>query len=306
MSFSVLLSKMLIFIVLMVIGYVCARTGYIGKAFVSDASKLTINVFLVASILNSVFASEMQLDMGALLKIIGVMTLMYAVSALISFAVAKLAKLSPDREPALEIVTSIGNNMFIGLPVAQQVYGALSVFYISMSSLPGNLLIYTYYVYRLARGSGNSKFSIKDVLTPPLIATIVSIVIFAADIPIPPAVSNVISSAAAATMPVSMIVVGATLAEINFVDAFKDKDVYISAVFRLIIIPAAVYLVLSFIPMDPLLLKTTVLIAACSGAVVCAVLSLQYGRDYVFASKTILVTTVFSMVTIPLWIYFLG
>jgi malate permease and related proteins len=306
MSFSVLLGKMLIFVVLMMIGYACARTGYIGKAFVSDASKLAVNVFLVASILNSVFASEMQLDLAELVKIIGVMTLLYAVSALISFAVAKLGKFSPDREPVFEIVTSTGNNMFMGLPVAQQVYGSLGAFYISMSSLPGNLLIYSYYVYRLAKGSGNNKFSIKDVFTPPLVATIISIVIFVADIPIPSAVNNVISSTAAATMPVSMIVVGASLADINFLDAFKDKDVYISAVFRLFIIPAAVYLVLSFIPMDPTLLKSTVLIAACPTAIVCAVLSLQYGREYVFASKTILVTTIFSMVTIPLWIYFLG
>ena len=306
MSFSVLLGKMLIFVVLMMIGYACARTGYIGKAFVSDASKLTVNVFLVASILNSVFASEMQLDLAELVKIIGVMTLMYAVSALISFAVVKLGKFSPDREPVFEIVTSTGNNMFMGLPVAQQVYGSLGVFYISMSSLPGNLLIYSYYVYRLAKGSGNNKFSIKDIFSPPLVATIISIVIFVADIPMPSAVSNVISSTAAATMPVSMIVVGASLADINFADAFKDKDVYFSAVFRLFIIPAAVYLVLSFIPMDPTLMKSTVLIAACPTAIVCAVLSLQYGREYVFASKTILVTTIFSMVTIPLWIYFLG
>ena len=82
MSFSVLLGKMLIFVVLMVIGYLCVHTGYISKAFVADASKLTINVFLVASILNSVFDSGMQLGLGGLAKIIGIMSLMYALSLL--------------------------------------------------------------------------------------------------------------------------------------------------------------------------------------------------------------------------------
>lgn len=306
MSFSVLLGKMLIFVVLMVIGYLCVHTGYISKAFVADASKLTINVFLVASILNSVFDSEMQLGLGGLAKIIGIMSLMYAVSCLIAFAAAKLAKLPPDREPVFEMLTAIGNNMFIALPVVQQVYGAEGVFYVSMSSLPVNLLLYTYYVYRLTQGRGNTAFKLKDVFSAPLAATVASLVIFACRIPVPHVIRNVISSMSAATMPLSMLVVGASLGSIRFADAFRDKYAYVSGVLRIAVIPAAVYLVLKMIPMEPMLLKAAVIIAASPGAIVCTVLSVQYGRDYVFSSKAILLTTAVSMLTIPMWVYFLG
>lgn len=306
MSFSVLLGKMLIFVVLMVIGYLCVRTGYVSKAFVKDASKLTINVFLVASIINSVFASEMSLGIGEIAKIIGIMSLVYVVGAVIAFAAAKLAKLPPDREPVFEAVTAIGNNMFIALPVVQQVYGAQGVFYVSMSSLPVNLILYTYYVYRLTQGRENTGLNIKDVFSAPLVATIVSLVIFASGIGVPQIIKDVISAMSAATMPLSMLVVGASLGGISFADTFKDKDTYLSGVLRLAVIPLASYFVLKMIPMDYLLLKTAVIIAASPGAIVCTVLSVQYGRDYVFSSKAILLTTILSMITIPVWVYYLG
>lgn len=306
MSFSVLLGKMLIFVVLMVIGYLCVRTGYVSKAFVKDASKLTINVFLVASIINSVFASEMSLGIGEIAKIIGIMSLMYIVGAVIAFAAAKLAKLPPDREPVFEAVTAIGNNMFIALPVVQQVYGAQGVFYVSMSSLPVNLILYTYYVYRLTQGRENTGLNIKDVFSAPLVATIVSLVIFASGIGVPQIIKDVISAMSAATMPLSMLVVGASLGGISFADTFKDKHAYLSGALRLAVIPLASYLVLKMIPMDYMLLKTAVIIAASPGAIVCTVLSVQYGRDYVFSSKAILLTTILSMITIPVWVYYLG
>ena len=75
MNFTVLIGKMCIFVVLMVIGYLCARTGYISKSFITDASKLTLNVFMVATIINSVVASDMEMSMGELGASVGIMSL---------------------------------------------------------------------------------------------------------------------------------------------------------------------------------------------------------------------------------------
>ena len=306
MSFSVLLGKMLIFVVLMVIGYLCAYTGYISKAFVADASKITLNVFLVASILNSVFASGMELSFGEIAKIIGVMCLALAVCYALAFAAAKLTKLPEGRKPVYEILVANGNSMFIALPVAQQVYGTLGVFYVSMSCLPINAMLYSYCVYKLTRGQDGVKLDLRKVFSAPLVATIVSLVIFIAHIPVPEIIKNVISTTASATMPLSMLVVGASLGSISFAEAFKDKDVYLTGLLRLVAVPVIVYLVLKLIPMDAVLLNSAVLIAASPCAIVCTVLSVQYGRDYVFASKSVLLTTVLSMLTIPVWVYFMG
>ena len=63
MQFSVLIGKMVIFSVLMLIGYVFARRGMVERSFARGLSMLTLNVFLPATILNSVFV--VNLEMGA-------------------------------------------------------------------------------------------------------------------------------------------------------------------------------------------------------------------------------------------------
>ena len=306
MSFSVLLGKMLIFVVLMVIGYLCAHTGYLSNAFVADASKLTLNFFLVATIINSVFSSGMESSFGEIAKVIGVMCLMLAISYIIAFTSMKLTKLPENRKPVYEMLVSNGNSLFIALPVAQQVYGSLSVFYISMASLPIYIMLYGYCVYKLAKGQGGAKFELKRIFTPPLIASFVSLAIFIAGIPVPEIIKNVIGTMANATMPLSMLVVGASLGGISFAETFKDKDVYLTGLMRLVVVPTVVYLILKLIPMDSLLLKSAVLISASSCAIMSTAMSVQYGRDYVFASKTILFTTTLCMLTIPVWVYFMG
>lgn len=306
MSFSVLLGKMLIFVVMMAIGYLCAHKGFVSKSFVGDASKLTLNFFLVASILNSVFSSGLEFSFGEIAKSIGVMCLMVAICYTIAFIAVKLTKMPENRKPVYEMLVANGNSMFIALPVAQQVYGSLGVFYISMSNLPINTMLYGYCVYKLAKGKFGAKFEPKKIFTPPLIAALVSLVIFIAGIPVPETIKNVISTMANATMPISMLVVGASLGDISFAETFRDKDVYLTGLLRLVVIPIIVYLILRLIPMDPMLLKSAVLISASSCAIVSTALSVRYSRDYVFASKTILFTTTVCMLTIPVWVYFMG
>jgi len=306
MSFSVLLGKMLIFVVLMVIGYLCVRTGYISKAFVADASKITLNVFLVASIINSVISSDMKYSFAEIAKITGIMSLALIICYVLAFIAAKLTKLTEDRKSVYEILVANGNSMFIALPVAQQVYGILGVFYVSMSCLPINVMFYSYCVYRLSKGQDGVKLDLKKFFSTPLVATVVSLVIFLLKIPVPGIIKNVISTMSSATMPLSMLVVGASLGGISFSETFKDKDVYLTGILRLFIVPVIVYFILTLIPMDPVLLKSAVLISASPCAIVCTVLAIQYHRDYVFASKSILLTTTISMLTIPLWVYFLG
>lgn len=306
MSFSVLLGKMVIFVVLMAIGYLCARTEYISKAFVADASKITLNVFLAASILNSVLSSEMEFGFGEIAKIIGIQTLSLLLCYLFAYISARIAKLPDNRSSVFEVLVANGNSMFIALPVAQQVYGAMGVFYISMSCLPINVMLYTYCIYRLTKGQDGVKFNLKKVFSVPLVSTLVSLAIFLSGIPMPDMIKSVIGTMSSATMPLSMLVVGASLGGVSFAETFRDKDVYLIGILRLVIVPLIVCFILKLIPMDLVLMKSAMMIAVSPCAMVCTVLAIQYNRDYVFASKSILLTTALSMITIPVWVYLLG
>ena len=104
----------------------------------------------------------------------------------------------------------------------------------------------------------------------------------------------------AATMPLSMIVIGSSLGSVSLLDAFKKGKLYLMCVLRLLLCPLLVWLLAGLITDDLMLRVTATIIAAAPSGVVVSVLAIQYDRDAVFTSEGVLLSTVFSMLTIPL------
>ena len=125
-------------------------------------------------------------------------------------------------------------------------------------------------------------------------------------IPVPGAVRSLISAMSGATMPLSMLVIGASLGTVSLLDAFKKGRLYLVSAVRLLLIPLLTWALLRCFVSDQELLMTMVIIAACPSAILITVLSIQYDRDAVFAAEGTLQNTALSLVTIPLLIWMLG
>lgn len=306
MDFSGLLIKMLIFVVLMMTGYIVAKKGIAGPEFTKTASKLVINFFMAATIINSVLKiSPDMVEMN-----FGIIFVVLTISMAAGFGLAALAGLCIPMVKkgggVVQLLMGAPNTMFIALPVLDQIFGPVAVFYCSLSAIPFNVILYTYGVWLLKRGSEENKVHLKEVLTVPLISTIVAALIFFIQPPIPRVVSELCGSISGATMPMSMIVIGSSLGSVNLLDTFKNGKLYFISFFKLVFIPAVVWLICSFITTDSVLLISAVILAASPAAVMISILAIQYTGDGVFASEGILHGTVLSMIIIPLWVYLLS
>lgn len=300
MEVSALLPKMLIFVVLMVVGYLCAKTNFAGKEFTRDASKMVINVFMTATIINSVLVSDARLSGKELAVVMLALSIAILVGWVLAAASCRIMGLG-ERAPLFELLIAVVNNMFIALPVVEALFGSEAVFYCSLSCIPFNIILYTYGVYRLHGGGGAVR--LKDIFTVPLIATFVALLIFLVHPPVPPVVEELFGTMAAATMPLSMIVIGSSLGSVGLLDAFRNWKLYIMCFIRLLVCPLLVWLLTGLVTQDIVLRVTSTIIAASPSGVIVSVLAIQYDRDAVFTSEGILLSTVFSMLTIPLVIY---
>lgn len=310
MDFAVLLSKMFTFVVLMLVGYMGARQGWLGRDFARSTSKLVINVFLSASVINSVTGTRPDISRSELWYIIAIMFLVLGLSYVMA-AVFVRVFMGKNREEAVvtELLLGVMNTVFVGLPILQEVYGPTAVLYLAMSNIPFNVLLYTYGVWRLRSGKdsgGKFSFNLKEIMSVPLIATLIALAIFIFDVPVPGLFQSLIASLAPATMPLSMIVIGATLGPVNLLDAFKDKRMLLVCLFRLVVYPLVIWGLCGLFVSDPILLASCVIIAACPSAIVVTVLSLQYKYDAVYSSKGVLASTSLSMLTMPLWVFLLS
>lgn len=305
MDMSALLTKMVIFVVLMVIGYIGARTKLLNGEFTKAASKLTMNVFMTATILNSVIANPPQLSGGELARVMLACFVSVGFGYLLSALIVRLLPFQRERKPLMELLISVTNTMFIGVPVAEPIFGSQAVFYIAMSCIPFNVFLYTYGIWRMNQSGERVKLNGKDMVSVPLIATIAALLIFVLNIPMPGVVKELCNTLSAATMPMSMLVIGSSLGGVSLLDAFKEKNLYFASLMRLVLVPLLTLPVLKLITTDPVLLGAMVIIAGCPSAVMVTVLAIQYGRDAEYTSKGILLNTVLSMVTLPALVYFL-
>ena len=302
MEFDALLNKMVIFIVLMVIGYVLSRRGMFGPAFTKTASSLVLNVFMVGTILSSMISTgaEHELrDIAQILFLTFVMTVFgYAVSAV----AVRLVPMEDSLRAPAELLMACSNNMFIALPIAEAVYGTYAVFIVSASCIPFNVMLYSYGVWRLKGGGKGEGLRVRDMFSVPLIATLLGILLIILRVPVPAAVQGVLSSLSGATMPMSMMVIGASLGSVSLLDAFRKPLLAYTSAVRLLLVPALTFFVLRPLTDDPALLMTNVIIAGSPSAVLCSVLAIQYNRDGVFSSEGVQHSTVCSMLTLPLLI----
>ena len=299
MDVSVLIPKMIVFVVLMVIGYLCAKTNFACREFTKDASKMVINVFMTATIINSVLVSDARLSGGELLQVMLVLCMCVGVCWVLAAISCRLVGLG-DKAPLFELLIAVMNNMFIALPVVETLFGSQAVFYCSLSCIPFNILLYTFGIYRLQGGEGKGSVRLRDIFSVPLLATLAALVIFLLQPPVPPVLKELASTMSAATMPLSMIVIGSSLGSVSLLDAFKKGKLYLMCVLRLLLCPLLVWLLAGLITDDLMLRVTATIIAAAPSGVVVSVLAIQYDRDAVFTSEGVLLSTVFSMLTIPL------
>ena len=306
MDFSGLFIKMVIFVILMLTGYFFARKGYAGPEFTKTASKLVINVFMAASIINSVLTISpdmVEVNFGVILA---VLTISMVSGFLLAFLAGTFIPVVKKGGGVFMLLMSTPNIMFIALPVLDQLFGSIAVFYCSLACIPFYVTLFTFGIWMLKRGTGESKIRIKDILSVPFICTIIAALIFFIQPPIPRVASELIKSIAGATMPMSMIVIGTSLGTVNLLDTFKTAKFYFITFFKLIFIPAVVWLLCSFLTTDPVLLISAVVLAACPTAVTVSILSIQYTGEGRTASEAILHGTVFSMIIIPLWVMLLN
>lgn len=299
-----LVQKLLLFVVLMLVGYIGARRGALGPDFTKAASKLTLNIFMSATILSSVINNPPTLSGADLAYTLLVCFLVMLLGYVVSAIVTRLLPLKGDKAPLFELLISVMNPMFIGVPVAEMLLGSQGVFYIALSNVFFNLLLYTYGVWRLKTGE-RMALRLKDILSIPLAVTLLSVVIFALHLPCPAILRDMITTISPATMPMSMVVIGSSLGRVSLLDAFREKSLYLVSLVRLILMPLLTWLLFQVLPAEPMLRGAMLIMSACPSGIIVSILSIQYGKDYEYASKGILLDTALSMLTIPLLMGFL-
>lgn len=299
MAGLVVLEKMVMLVLLMVVGFLAAKGKWVDEAFGQKASFLVANVFIVATILASVVGMEPLFSGEELVLAVVAVFVLFAIGGILGWVCARLLPLTPGDRTAAWLSVFFMNNVFIGFPVVEALFGPSAVFCAALTGLPFNLLLFSLGVSRLRAGQGRGRVRLKEVFSPALVATLVSIVFFLGQIPFPQLVADTVQTLGGATVPLSMVIIGISLSRVPIREALTDWRAYVVSLVRLILCPLVVWLVLRLF-LEGTTLGVLTVIAACPSGAMITILSLRYGVDETFATRVNFVSTVLCAGTLPL------
>jgi len=218
---------------------------------------------------------------------------------LLAYIVNKVAYIKIPREKSLILkYTTITNNAgFMGLPILGAVIGDVGVLYGSIFLIPMRILMWTSGLSLFTRME--SKSQIKGLVTHPcMLAVFIGFAYVFVPVSLPIFMSDTIRWVGEMTRVMPMIIVGSILSGVKFREVL-DRHCFYFSFLRLIVMPAIMFVVLRLLGVGSVIIGVTVLMAAMPSAIVTAMLSEKYGKDTVFATKTVFVSTVLSILTLP-------
>lgn len=290
----------------MAIGFLLYKT----KKITNDGSKTMANVLVYAVLPAVIIKSFCKAPTVENMRALGISALIGFGAILISIIVSRLFF---NNSPIDEFATAFCNVGFFGIPLIQATpLGADGVFYIAAIVAFVNIGQWTYGVMRLTEKPIKEVVSPKKLLSSPfIIATLVGLVLFftglgklMGEVEITKKlVFGVIDGLSVVNTPLAMIVMGVYLAQTDIKSMLTSKSVYMVSFVRLIVIPAVLFVVFWALPQSVLSIKTAVFISAiCPVGSNVAVYAQLHGKDYSHAVKTVTASTVFAIITMPIFI----
>lgn len=298
-TFQNMVNMQLMMFLLAAIGFLVRRRGIIG----SIARKELVNFCLYITLPFNIFYSfRMEWDSGMLMSFLEVLLLSAGynvISILISFLLYRRA--DSRRQKPLRYGTIVSNGGFLGNPVIEGIYGTDGLFYASVFMLPVRIVMWSIGTSCFMKGSQENL--VKKVLTHPCIAAIyLGLAAMISGIRFPVFLENTIRGISSCNTPLSMMLIGMMLAEMD-PKGMIDRTMAGYTAVRLLLIPAVIFGITGLLPISPLLRGITVIIAGMPAPVTTALLSAKYDGDEKYATAMIFVSTVLSLVTLPVWSY---
>ncbi len=288
----VVLKQIAIMALLVAVGVCLSKKGYLTVQGSKDLGAILLWAVIPSVVIKSYLVEFSKQRLMDLLHSTGLTLLGLAVSMAIAYL------LFGKRRRIENFAASFCNAGFIGIPLVQAVIGEEGVFYIAAAIAFLGLFQWTYGVYIMT--GKKEAISLRTIArNPVLIAIVIGILIFVIQIPIPAILEKTLEYVASLNTPVAMMLMGNYMSKLSFRDML-NKRAYSCVFARLILIPCVVLAAYYLLPIhNQAIAMATYLVAITPvGANIC-IFAQQYDCDYEFSVVTVCLSTVLSVITIP-------
>lgn len=295
MSGNMMFQLQLTMFLMLVVGFVCTKLNMFTQKGRESLVNVFINIMIPSSVISS-FCKSLTVDV---LKKGGWMLLAYTLNLTFCWLIGKVLyrKIRPDEQGVMKYATIISNAQFMGFPIVEALFGEEGLMLASLAMIPGTIFTWTVALAQFTQMDG--KQGIKSVLRHPcFVSVVIGVSLAVLKVPMHPSITDALNRMGNCVMPISMLIIGSILAGVELKTIFDWKLYYYSLV-RLVCVPIALCLIFTLLHLNPLVRNVTVVMAAMPAGTVTAMLAEQYGANAEFASQLIFLSTLLSIITLP-------
>ena len=295
---------MLVLFFAMAAGFVCGKRGWLDDAGNRTISRLVVMLTNPMLALSSVLGKERLMSNRQVLILTGVSFALLFSCMAISRLVMRVLKVQENDRGLMRFLFSYCNISYIGYPVVQSLFGMDASFYVTVIVLCSQLLMWSYGVHLV---SGHGKFHLHWGIFKNhcLIASLTAYIIYLTGLKVPSVVSSMFSFIGQTTSPLIMIITGSALALMPLRKVFTNAKLYMMYAIKLVGLPVCAYFLLRALGVDSMLLGVIVVVLCIPSATNATNIAYLYGGNHELASSGVMLSTLLSMVTMPLLMHVL-
>jgi predicted permease len=289
---------------LMLTGALLKRIGIISKEGKICLSNLVIDVILPCTVIKAAFVKQGDNFLQTGFTLLVACTLIELTAFVLNRFLYR--RYETERRKVLQYGTIASMSGFLGTPIVEDLYGDLGVLYTAIFLVPMRTFTWSLGTsYFLNKGGTSRRQLVIKVLTHPcLVAVFISLFLMITGMPVPSPIRRCIIMIGNCNSAIAMFVVGTILADVNPL-TIVNKDSLFFCLIRLIVLPIIQAGICSVLGMEGPALGVSMILIGMPAATTTAIYPALYNGDAVFGTQCVVLSTLLSMVTLPLLVYIL-
>ena len=289
---NAIVTQMIILFIIVIIGYFLSKKKMMDADFDRKLSVLVINVTCPSLILSSVMGDTLP-DKGFILPLLVVGFATYAILIGGAFILPRF------------LPVKMSERGIYGYPIVASIFGANAVFYACILNFPSTLLIFVFGTLFISGGESKIRFDWRTLYCPAMIASYLSILIVVTGWTPPKVLSTPFTLLGNITVPAALLIVGSAIAQVPIRRMFGNTAIYLMSALRLVLIPLLILYISRLCRIEETIANINAVLAAMPVASYGTLFCIQYEKGEVIMAEGTFITTLLSVVSIPVLTMFL-
>lgn len=290
--------QMVVLFVLVIAGFGSHKCGLMGGEFDKKLSNFVIYLTCPCLVIASTMGKTLP-DRSHIPALLCISVITYLVLIPFSSFVPRFMPIKREERGLYSFMLAYANVGFIGYPIVASIFGQSAVFYASILNVTNTLTVFIWGVMFIT-GQQTGSFNCRLLLSPAMVATYISLLIVAAGWRAPQWIAQPLTLLGNMTVPASLLVIGSSIAAIPAKRMMGSRGVYTMCLFRLLLIPVGIYYLVKLIGFDTHIAAINAVLVGMPVASFGTMFCLKYGRDETVMAQGTFLSTLFSVLSIPL------